>query len=251
MGEDGDERADAAIDMEPEVLFSRQSRQGLQIVDGAGISGRSDHSGVRSSGAAKKAFTWSGMSCQTGRSRTSRKYPIASSTIRCDSLAELVLGIAALIKYNQPTDCRFALATLVKFNYVAQQETALKLPTRFAATLVLWAALLATTIAGADVMKSMSVIMPVTPKAAASPPEKAFAAAIKAMMKGMNVKPTGKLDKDFVLMMMPHQQGAIDMAKVELQYGTDPELRQLATDIVATQEKEITQMKDWLAKNGK
>jgi uncharacterized protein (DUF305 family) len=67
----------------------------------------------------------------------------------------------------------------------------------------------------------------------------------------MNVKPTGNPDKDFVLMMMPHHQGAIDMAKVELQYGTDPELRQLATDIVTAQEKEIAQMKDWLAKNGK
>jgi uncharacterized protein (DUF305 family) len=115
----------------------------------------------------------------------------------------------------------------------------------------MWAALLATTIAGADVMKSMSLIMPMTPKAAASPSEKAFAAAIKTMMKGMNVKPTGKPDKDFVLMMMPHHQGAVDMAKVELQYGTDPELRQLAIDIAAAREKEITQMKDWLAKNGK
>ena len=74
---------------------------------------------------------------------------------------------------------------------------------------------------------------------------------MKNMMKGMNVKPTGNPDKDFVLMMTPHHQGAIDMAKVELQYGTDPELRQMATDIIAAQEKEIAQMKDWLAKNGK
>ena len=74
---------------------------------------------------------------------------------------------------------------------------------------------------------------------------------MQTMMKNMNVKPTGKPDKDFVLMMIPHHQGAIDMAKVELQYGTDPELRQLATDIVAAQEKEIAQMKDWLDENSK
>jgi hypothetical protein len=48
---------------------------------------------------------------------------------------------------------------------------------------------------------------------------------MQTMMKGMNVKPNGNPDKDFVLMMTPHHQGAIDMAKVELQYETDPELR--------------------------
>ena len=90
-----------------------------------------------------------------------------------------------------------------------------------------------------------------TMKPATSPADKAFAASMKTMMNGMNVKPTGKPDKDFVLMMIPHHQGAIDMAKVELQYGTDPELRQLATDIVAAQEKEIAQMKAWLEKNGR
>ena len=74
---------------------------------------------------------------------------------------------------------------------------------------------------------------------------------MKTMMNGMHAKPTGKPDADFVLMMIPHHQGAIDMAKVELQYGTDPELRKLATDIVAAQGKEIAQMKAWLAKNGR
>jgi uncharacterized protein (DUF305 family) len=74
---------------------------------------------------------------------------------------------------------------------------------------------------------------------------------MKTMMNGMHAKPTGKPDADFARMMIPHHQGAIDMAKVELQYGTDPELRQLATDIVAAQDKEIAQMKAWLAKNAR
>jgi uncharacterized protein (DUF305 family) len=98
---------------------------------------------------------------------------------------------------------------------------------------------------GAEDMKGMAM------KPATSPADKAFAATMKTMMDGMHAKPTGKPDNDFALMMIPHHQGAIDMARVELQYGTDPELRQLATDIVAAQEKEIAQMKAWLAKNGR
>ena len=116
-----------------------------------------------------------------------------------------------------------------------------------AAALVMPAFLLAPQSARAEDMKGMNMMT----KPAATPADKAFAASMKTMMSGMNVKPTGKPDKDFALMMMPHHQGAIDMAKVELQYGTDPELRQLATDIVAAQEKEIAQMKAWLEKNAK
>jgi uncharacterized protein (DUF305 family) len=97
----------------------------------------------------------------------------------------------------------------------------------------------------AEDMKGMAT------KPATSPADRAFAASMKTMMTSMNVKPTGKPDEDFALMMIPHHQGAIDMAKVELQYGTDPELRQLATDIVAAQDKEIAQMKAWLEKNGR
>lgn len=100
---------------------------------------------------------------------------------------------------------------------------------------------------GAKDMKGTNMMM----KPAITPADKAFAASMKTMMNGMRVKPTGKPDADFALMMIPHHRGAIDMAKVELQYGTDPELRQLATDIVAAQEKEIAQMKAWLERSSK
>ena len=115
----------------------------------------------------------------------------------------------------------------------------------FLAALVLSAFLSSAQIAGAEDMKDMAM------KPTTSPADKAFAATMKTMMGGMHVKPTGKPDTDFVRMIIPYYQGAIDMAKVELQYGADPELRQLATDIVAAQDKEIAQMKAWLAKNAR
>jgi uncharacterized protein (DUF305 family) len=68
------------------------------------------------------------------------------------------------------------------------------------------------------------------------------------MMAAMDqTQPTGDADKDFVLMMMPHHQGAIDMAKVELQYGKDEKLRAMAQDIIQAQEAEIAEMKAWQA----
>lgn len=73
----------------------------------------------------------------------------------------------------------------------------------------------------------------------------AYKAAHKRMMKQMNVRMSGDPDKDFVMMMMPHHQGAIDMAKVELQYGKDPKLRSMAEEIIKAQEKEIAEMKEW------
>jgi uncharacterized protein (DUF305 family) len=79
--------------------------------------------------------------------------------------------------------------------------------------------------------------------------ERAAMEAHHKMMAAMNVKPTGNADKDFVLMMIPHHQGAIDMAKIQLDFGHDPAIRALAQGIIAAQEKEIGEMQEWLKAN--
>jgi hypothetical protein len=67
-------------------------------------------------------------------------------------------------------------------------------------------------------------------------------AAMNKMMADMTVKPTGDVDRDFVAMMVPHHQGAVDMAKAELRYGHNEQLRRLAQEIVVTQQQEISVM---------
>lgn len=76
-----------------------------------------------------------------------------------------------------------------------------------------------------------------------------YAQSRQDMHKAMDVKPTGNADKDFVLNMIPHHEGAVEMAKVELEHGKDPELRKLAEDIIKAQDKEIAFMKEWLKKH--
>ncbi len=80
---------------------------------------------------------------------------------------------------------------------------------------------------------------------------KASMAAMEKMHKDMAMSYTGDPDKDFVTGMLPHHQGAVDMAKIELQYGKDPELKKLATNIIKSQDEEIAFMKAWMAKNVK
>jgi uncharacterized protein (DUF305 family) len=68
-------------------------------------------------------------------------------------------------------------------------------------------------------------------------------AAMTQMMNDMAVKPTGNVDRDFVAMMVPHHQGAIDMAVAVLRHGHNEQLRRLAQEIIVTQQQEIAAMR--------
>ena len=61
-----------------------------------------------------------------------------------------------------------------------------------------------------------------------------------------SIDPSGDSDVDFVRLMLPHHQAAIDMAKTELMHGKDPEMRRLAQEIIADQQSEIELMQLWL-----
>jgi uncharacterized protein (DUF305 family) len=77
----------------------------------------------------------------------------------------------------------------------------------------------------------------------------AFDAVNRRMHRDMAVAPSGDPDRDFAQAMIPHHQGAIDMAKVILGFGKDAEIRKLAQEIIAAQEKEIAFLQDWLKRN--
>ncbi|WP_158935649.1 DUF305 domain-containing protein [Burkholderia sp. S171] len=83
--------------------------------------------------------------------------------------------------------------------------------------------------------------------AASGSPEKPFLAendqAMTRMMDGMPIKPSGDVDRDFTAMMIPHHQGAIDMAQAELRYGHNEQLRRIAQEIIVEQQQEITAMR--------
>ncbi|MFC7398754.1 DUF305 domain-containing protein [Chelatococcus sp. GCM10030263] len=93
--------------------------------------------------------------------------------------------------------------------------------------------------------------MPMGSAQTSSASTEGYKAANEAMHRAMNIPFTGDADVDFVRQMMPHHRAAVDMAKVVLAHGKDPEIKKLAQEIIAAQEKEIAFMQSWLAKHGK
>ena len=88
------------------------------------------------------------------------------------------------------------------------------------------------------------------PKGDTSPSSLAFQGINAKMHDAMSIAFTGNADVDFVKGMVPHHQGAIDMAKTVLAFGKDPAVRKLAEEIIKAQESEIALMREWLKNNG-
>lgn len=97
-----------------------------------------------------------------------------------------------------------------------------------------------------------TVPMPARQSAARGQPESGSAwpeleQGMERMHAGMrSITPTGNNDADFVKLMLPHHQAAIDMAKTELLYGKDPQMRRVAQEIIIDQQSEIELMQLWL-----
>ena len=85
---------------------------------------------------------------------------------------------------------------------------------------------------------------------AASPSTAAYQAAMDAMMTNMMIPYSGNPDVDFIRGMIPHHQGAVDNARIVLQFGKDPDVLKFAQSVIDAQEAEIKWMTEWLAKNG-
>ena len=85
-----------------------------------------------------------------------------------------------------------------------------------------------------------------------APSANALATAIYKMDEAMHALTyTGNPDVDFVTKMIPHHQGALDMARAELEFGTDPKIRKLAESIIKSQDRQIAEIRGWLARHRK
>jgi uncharacterized protein (DUF305 family) len=83
-----------------------------------------------------------------------------------------------------------------------------------------------------------------------TPATQGYKRANETMHKNMDIAFSGNADIDFVRGMIPHHQGAIDMAKVALQHAKDEQIRKWAQDVIREQEREIAEMRTWLKNKG-
>ncbi len=96
-------------------------------------------------------------------------------------------------------------------------------------------------------MPGMQMAPPAVPdQGGDTPATKGYRDAMQKMMSGMDSPYSGDPDRDFVTGMLPHHQGAIDMARIELQYGHDPAMKKVARDIIASQSREQAVFRRWL-----
>jgi uncharacterized protein (DUF305 family) len=96
---------------------------------------------------------------------------------------------------------------------------------------------------------AMPALPPGSPAAAFHQQMDSVMTVMDTGMQQMGGVPPTDLDASFAAMMVPHHQGAVDMARLQLLYGKDPELRRLAQSIIAEQQIEMQQMTAWLRKH--
>lgn len=97
-------------------------------------------------------------------------------------------------------------------------------------------------------LMASAAVSPVWAQSGSSPAAKGYMDAMSKMQASMPKDHTGDADKDFARMMIPHHQGAIDMAKVEVQYGKNPKMKEMAQKIIKESESGISELRKELDK---